>query len=106
MSEDRDLRGRLAERDRGLGRLRRTTRWLTVGATALAGLFAGFAAQKASGHKTVAKTKTAATTATTQAAVPAPASLPSAGSAPVTPAAPAQPPVQSSSPPVAASGGS
>ena len=100
MSEDRDLRGRLAERDRGLGRLRRTTRWLTVGATALAGLFAGFAAQKASGHKTVA------TTATTQAAVPAPASLPSAGSAPVTPAAPAQPPVQSSSPPVAASGGS
>jgi hypothetical protein len=108
MSEDQDLRGRLAERDRGLARLRRTTRWLTVGATALAGVFAGLAAEKASGHKPVAKATTAQAASTAQATVPAPPSLPSAGSAQVTPSAPApaQAPVQSSAPPVAASGGS
>ena len=102
MSEDRHLRGRLDERDRGLGRLRTTTRWLTVGATALAGVFAGLAAEKASGHKAAAPTATT----TTQTTVPALPSLPSGGSVQVTPAAPAQAPVQSSSPPVAASGGS
>jgi len=110
MGDEQDLRGKLAERDRGLGRLRRSTRWLTVGATALAGIFAGFAAQKASGHKAAATPATTAAPVTTaQATVPPPPSLPSSGSVQVTPAAPAapaQPPVQSSSPPVASSGGS
>jgi len=60
---------RARTRDVGLARLRRVTRVIFFGATALAGAFAGLAANSASGHKASAAPTTTAQTssqATTQ----------------------------------------
>ena len=60
---------RARTRDVGLARLRRVTRVTFFGATALAGAFAGLAANSASGHKASAAPTTTAQTssqATTQ----------------------------------------
>lgn len=40
-----DVRDAASQRDAGIHRVKRTTRWLTTGAVALTGLFAGLAAQ-------------------------------------------------------------
>jgi hypothetical protein len=58
-------------RDAGLARLRRATRFVVFGATALAGAFAGLAAHSAPGHKSrsvAVRTTTRTVRTTTQAA--------------------------------------
>jgi hypothetical protein len=98
MPDERHLRNRVNEREGALRRLRTTTRFLVVAATALAGVFAGLAAQKATARKS--PTGTPARSTTKRSTVPAPPSLGAA------PAAPAQVPDATSSPPVVSSGGS
>jgi hypothetical protein len=117
MPDERDLVARLNERDSGLRRLKTLTGVLAVAMTALAGIFAGIAAQTAAGHKLIrvrAQARAAAAAGRTPAArqrrtIPPPPPLPSAGSdsAPA-PAAPAQPPTAAPAPsqPVVVSGGS
>jgi len=89
-------------RDAALVRLRRSTRVVLFGATALAGAFAGLAAHSVPGHhKTAARTVTRTVRTTTQAATTddAPATTSVAP-------APPPPPVVTQAPPVVASGGS
>jgi hypothetical protein len=115
MADEPDLRARLNERDGGLRRLKTLTGVLAVTMTALAGLFAGLAAQTAAGRKLIrVQPRTAGATekpgaSHKQATRIPPPPLPAAGSdsAPV-PAAPAQPPAAAPAPaaPVVVSGGS
>jgi type IV secretory pathway VirB10-like protein len=96
-------RSRSHARDAALARLKRATRVVLFGATALAGAFAGLAAHSAPGHhKTAARTVTRTIRTTTQAATTddAPATTSAA------PAPPPPPPVVTQAPPVVASGGS
>jgi hypothetical protein len=117
MPDERDLVARLNERDSGLRRLKTLTGVLAVAMTALAGIFAGIAAQTAAGHKLIrvrVQVRAAAATGRRPAArqrrtIPPPPPLPSPGSdsAPA-PTAPAQPPTAAPAPaqPVVVSGGS
>jgi hypothetical protein len=110
MPPDRDLRARLAARDRGLRRLRALTKWLVVGAAGLSAAFAGLAAHSAPGRKATRATLLRATT-TRPGRVPAPPALPALGSdystsASTAASAPAQAPSVAASAPVVVSGGS
>jgi hypothetical protein len=118
MPDDGDLPARLDRRDSGLRRLKTVTGVLAVATAALAGIFAGLAAQTAAGRKLIRVTvqpKAAARTGRQRPAqqrsmaAPPPPPLPPVGSesAPA-PSAPAQPPVAApaSAPPVVVSGGS
>ena len=96
---EQHLQRRVDERNTARRRQKTLTRLVAVAATALAGGFAGLSAQKATARKSATTESTAATT-TRATSIPA---APSLGAAP---AAPAQAPVATSSPPVAASGGS
>ncbi len=92
-------------RDAGVARLRRATRFVVFGATALAGAFAGLAAHSAPGHKSrsvAVRTTTRTVRTTTQAATTAPATT-SDDAVPTTTATP--PPVTTSVAPVATTGG-
>ena len=99
-----DQRARV--RDLGVARLRRSTRLSIVGATALAGAFAGAAAHSNPGHKAPAaaarhraqKTTVQAPPAVTQAPTPEDATPPPAV------APPPPPPVVTTAPPVATTG--
>jgi hypothetical protein len=85
-------------RDAGVARLRRATRFIVFGATALAGAFAGLAAHSAPGHKSrsvAVRTTTRTVRATTQSATT---------SAPATTTA-TPPPVTTAVAPVATTGG-
>jgi hypothetical protein len=88
-------------RDAGVARLRRATRFLVFGATALAGAFAGLAAHSAPGHKSrsVAVRTTTRTVRTTTQAAPTTVA-PAAPTTTVTP-----PPVTTTVAPVATTGG-
>ncbi|HET7758748.1 MAG TPA: hypothetical protein VFK62_02415 [Gaiellaceae bacterium] len=106
MQESRDPRARV--RDLGLARLRRTTRLSILGATALAGAFAGAAAHSNPGHKApAAAARAARRRATVTAQPPAPVtqaptteeSTPTAAPPP-----PPPPPVATTAPPVASTG--
>jgi hypothetical protein len=106
MQESRDPRARV--RDLGLARLRRTTRLSILGATALAGAFAGAAAYSNPGHKAPAAAARAARrrAPTVTAPRPAPAAQVPTTEEP-TPAAappPPPPPVAATAPPVASTG--
>jgi hypothetical protein len=118
MPDERDLHERVNARDSGLRRLRTLTGVLAVAMTALAGVFAGLAAQTTAGRKLIGATVHAGAAGTTarqrqaqhrRTAIPPPPPLPAAGSdsAPA-PAAPAQPPATAPAPapPVVVSGGS
>jgi hypothetical protein len=117
MPDERDLVARVNERDSGLRRLKTLTGVLAVAMTALAGIFAGIAAQTAAGHKLIrvrVQVRAAGATGRRPAArqrrtIPPPPPLPSPGSdsAPA-PTAPAQPPTAAPAPaqPVVVSGGS
>jgi hypothetical protein len=90
-----------AARDAGVARLRRATRFVVLGATALAGAFAGLAAHSAPGHKSrsvAVRTTTRTVRTTTQAATTTEA--PAAPTTTVTP-----PPVTTTVAPVATTGG-
>jgi hypothetical protein len=93
---------RARARDLGLARLRRSTRLSIVGATALAGAFAGAAAHSNPGHKApavAAKQRTSKATAPVpQVQTPATTTLPPAA------AQPPPPPVATTVPPVATTG--
>jgi hypothetical protein len=117
MPDERGLGARLNERDSGLRRLKTLTGVLAVAMTALAGIFAGVAAQTVAGRKLVrvrVQARAAVATGRRAAArqprtIPPPPPLPSAGSDSVpAPAAPAQPPTAAPAPaqPVVVSGGS
>ena len=95
---EQHLERRVAERDSARRRQKLLTRVVAVVATALAGIFAGLAAQKATAHM-AASTHTVATPKHATEIPPAP----TLGAAP---AAPVQTPVATSSPPVVVSGGS
>jgi hypothetical protein len=85
-------------RDAGVARLRRATRFVVFGATALAGAFAGLAAHSAPGHKSrsvAVRTTTRTVRTTTQSATT---------SAPATTTA-TPPPVTTTFAPVATTGG-
>jgi hypothetical protein len=89
-----------AARDAGLARLRRATRFVVFGATALAGAFAGLAAHSAPGHKSrsvAVRTTTRTVRTTTQSAT---TSAPATTTTTVTP-----PPVTTTVAPVATTGG-
>jgi hypothetical protein len=92
-----------AARDAGLARLRRATRFVVFGATALAGAFAGLAAHSAPGHKSrsvAVRTTTRTVRTTTQSAT---TSAPPATTATTTTVTP--PPVTTTVAPVATTGG-
>jgi type IV secretory pathway VirB10-like protein len=91
---------RVDERDRARRRQTILTRVTAVLATALAGGFAGLAAEKASAHKAAPTSSTVTATTRKTTSIPAPPSLG------VAPAPPAQAPLASPAPPVAVSGGS
>jgi hypothetical protein len=104
MQESRDQRARV--RDLGLARLRRTTRLSILGATALAGAFAGAAAHSNPGHKAPAA---AAKRRTPNAAAQSPAPVttapaPDDATAPPVVAPPPPPPVATTAPPVVSTG--
>jgi hypothetical protein len=87
-------------RDAGLARLKRATRLVVFGATALAGAFAGLAAHSAPGHKAgSAVTRTTTRTVRTTTTQDAPVTTTTA----TTTAAP--PPVTTTVAPVATTGG-
>jgi hypothetical protein len=93
-----------AARDAGVARLRRATRFVVFGATALAGAFAGLAAHSAPGHKSrsvAVRTTTRTVRTTTQAATTTDATTTQV--APATTATP--PPVTTTIAPVATTGG-
>ncbi|MGZ4256785.1 MAG: hypothetical protein ACXVRE_03375 [Gaiellaceae bacterium] len=101
-------------RDAGVARLRRATRVVIFGATALAGAFAGLAAHSAPGHKSrsvAVRTTTRTVRTTTQAATTAeaPAATTSGDATPTTtatpPPPPPPPPVTTIVAPVATTGG-
>ena len=121
MRNDGDLRKRVHARNAGLRRLRVMTGAAAVGTAALAGVFAGFAAEKSAAGKVIrvrqrptAAQRIAAAAERRPGRIPAPPKLPPIGSAAAPPAAPApgtppppvQPPVPASAPPVVVSGGS
>jgi hypothetical protein len=90
-------------RDAALARLKRSTRAVLFGATALAGAFAGLAAHSVPGHhKSAARTVTRTIRTTTQAATTTDDAPATTTVAP----APPPPPVTTQAPPVVASGGS
>jgi hypothetical protein len=92
-------------RDAALVRLRRSTRVVLFGATALAGAFAGLAAHAAPGHhKAALRTTTRTVRTTTQ--TPTTSAPTDDQPAPTTVAPPPPPPVVTQAPPVVASGGS
>jgi hypothetical protein len=105
MNESRsDERSRI--RDLGVARLRRSTRLSIVGATALAGAFAGAAAHSNPGHKApavAARRRTPKTTALAPAPV-TPAPTTDDGTPPPAAAPPPPPPVATTAPPVATTG--
>ncbi|HTS74421.1 MAG TPA: hypothetical protein VMG74_11990 [Gaiellaceae bacterium] len=91
-------------RDAGVARLRRATRFVVFGATALAGAFAGLAAHSVPGHKSrsvAVRTTTRTVRTTTQAATTA--ATTSDDATPATTATP--PPVTTTVAPVATTGG-
>jgi hypothetical protein len=91
-----------AARDAGLARLRRATRFVVFGATALAGAFAGLAAHSAPGHKSrsvAVRTTTRTVRTTTQSATT------SAPPANTTTTTVTPPPVTTTVAPVATTGG-
>jgi hypothetical protein len=93
-------------RDLGVARLRRSTRLSIVGATALAGAFAGAAAHSNPGHKApaaAARRRTPKTTALAPAPV-MPAPTTDDGTPPPAAAPPPPPPVATTAPPVATTG--
>lgn len=99
-----DQRARV--RDLGLARLRRSTRLSIVGATALAGAFAGAAAHSNPGHKAPAA---AAGRRTPNATAPAPPAVtqvqtPETSTPPPAAVQPPPPPVATTAPPVATTG--
>ena len=76
-----------ASRDAGVARLRRATRFVVFGATALAGAFAGLAAHSAPGHKSrsvAVRTATRTVRTTTQSATTASPATTTATPPPVT----------------------
>ena len=91
-------------RDAGVARLRRATRFVVFGATALAGAFAGLAAHSVPGHKSrsvAVRTTTRTVRTTTQAATTA--ATTSDDATPATTATP--PPATTTVAPVATTGG-
>ena len=90
---------RTRSRDVGLARLRRATRVTVLGATALAGAFAGLAALSTPGHKAHAAAATT-TQAQTQTQVETPAKTQAQTQTPVTTPAP----TTTAAPPVAVTG--
>jgi hypothetical protein len=88
---------RTSTRDAGIARLKRWSRAILFGATALAGAFAGLAAHS-TGHKSAVRTTTRTVRTTTQQAT--------TSEQPSTTIDPAPPPVVTQQPPVVASGGS
>jgi hypothetical protein len=107
-------RGKPHERDRGLRLLRNLTRTAIVGATALAGVFAGVVAEAAKSRSVrSARVVTVARPAhrVPPRRIPPPPSAPPVGAAAATPAPapspqPAPVPAPTPAPPVAVSGGS
>ena len=98
-----DQRARV--RDLGLARLRRSTRLSIVGATALAGAFAGAAAHSNPGHKAPAAAANPRTSKVTAPASPPVTQVPTPETETPPAAAPAPPPpVVSTTPPVATTG--
>jgi hypothetical protein len=98
-----DQRSRV--RDLGLARLRRSTRLSIVGATALAGAFAGAAAHSNPGHKAPAAAANPSTSKATAPASPSVTQAPTPETETPPAAAPAPPPpVVSTAPPVATTG--
>jgi hypothetical protein len=104
------------ERDRGLLLLRNLTRGAVVGATALAGIFAGVAAENAKG-RSVRSVRVVVARRASRAASPRPAppppTAPAVGAAAAAPSPAPQPqsvpapvPAPTQAPPVAVSGGS
>ncbi len=92
---------RMRARDAGIARLKRATRVVLFGATALAGAFAGLAAHSLPGHKSAVRTTTRTVRTTTQAAkTSAPAAAATRASVP----APPPPPVTTQVAPVATTG--
>lgn len=100
-------------RDLGLARLRRSTRLSILGATALAGAFAGAAAHSNPGHKAPAAASGRGTPKTTAQAPPPVTQAPTSDDAtpptddatpPPAAAPPPPPPVATTAPPVATTG--
>ncbi len=122
MRNDRDVRTRVHERNAGLRRLKVMTGAAAVATAALAGVFAGFAAEKSAAGKVIrVRPRPTAAKRTTAAAerrpvrIPPPPKLPPIGSAAAPPAAPGtpppppppiEPPAPAPTPPVVVSGGS
>ena len=92
-------------RDAGVARLRRATRMILFGATALAGAFAGLAAHSAPGHKSrsaAVRTTTRTVRTTTQSAT---ITQSATTAAPTTTTVAPPPPVTTTVAPVATTGG-
>jgi hypothetical protein len=123
MPDEGSQRARLSARDGALRRLRAITWALALAMLALAGIFAGLAAQATAARKLVrvrVQETVARAPRSHQAAVPPPPPLPAPGRsspqsatpattpppAPSAPAPPAAPPVAAAAPAVAVSGGS